>query len=186
MAKIFDYKFIIILGLSLIVYFLYREVELLNKRVSTLEMSSNNETDLMIEELELPPRPVSLTQPVLLVDSLLLPVSLNVLNEDEKVDVVQSEAHSEAQDIVQNIVNEDEKVDLVQVVVNEDNTNIEEYSNDNDQLIEMTKFDLDVLLKTKLVDLQNIAEKYDININNSNGKKKKKVDLANEIFKLNI
>ena len=40
MSKIFDYKFLIILGLSLVVYFLYREVEFLNKRVAKLETNT--------------------------------------------------------------------------------------------------------------------------------------------------
>ncbi len=40
MSKIFDYKFLIILGLSLVVYFLYREVEFLNKRVAKLETNA--------------------------------------------------------------------------------------------------------------------------------------------------
>jgi len=35
--KLFDYKFLLTLGLCLIVYFLYREVDILTKRVSVLE-----------------------------------------------------------------------------------------------------------------------------------------------------
>ena len=40
--KFFDYKFMLILGLSMVVYFIYREIEQINKRVSSLENNSMN------------------------------------------------------------------------------------------------------------------------------------------------
>ena len=45
--KIFDYKFIIILSLSLVVYFLYREIEQLTKRMNAFE----NKKQLKKEQL---------------------------------------------------------------------------------------------------------------------------------------
>ncbi len=42
MAKVFDYKLLIMLGLSVVVYFLYREIEQLNKRLAEIEKSSGN------------------------------------------------------------------------------------------------------------------------------------------------
>ena len=36
--KFFDYKFLILLGLTLVVYFIYREVEYLRSKVDKLEI----------------------------------------------------------------------------------------------------------------------------------------------------
>ena len=72
--KIFDYKFLILLGLTLVVYFLYREVEILKKKVkkinnNTLENNNSNENNssndnLILKEksediiqIDLPPKP---------------------------------------------------------------------------------------------------------------------------------
>jgi hypothetical protein len=40
--KIFDYKFIILLGLTLVVYFIYREVEYLRSKINKIEKDINN------------------------------------------------------------------------------------------------------------------------------------------------
>ena len=53
--KIFDYKFIIILSLSLVVYFLYREIEQLSKRMNAFENKKQLNIDSVLE-LPLPPR----------------------------------------------------------------------------------------------------------------------------------
>ena len=62
----FDYKFIILLGLTLVVYFLYKELEFLRGRIDKIEHQnklSNNEVAPKIEEnkpvLALPPKPAS-------------------------------------------------------------------------------------------------------------------------------
>jgi len=54
--KFFDYKFLILLGLTLVVYFLYREVEVLKKKVKKLDnnliennLNKNSEDVLQIE-----------------------------------------------------------------------------------------------------------------------------------------
>ena len=65
--KFIDYKFIIVLGLSIAVYFLYREIEQLNKRLHTLENKKmleldNNEPDML---LELPPSPINQRSPAI-------------------------------------------------------------------------------------------------------------------------
>ena len=46
--KIFDYKFIIILSLSLVVYFLYREIEQLTKRMNAFENKKQFIIDIQI------------------------------------------------------------------------------------------------------------------------------------------
>ena len=57
MSKIFDYKFLIILGLSLVVYFLYREVDFLNKRVAKLETNTIAIDKPKPQMIDLPPPP---------------------------------------------------------------------------------------------------------------------------------
>ena len=45
MKKFFDYKFLLLLCLSLIVYFLHREIEFMNKRLHKIEKNFNNLLD---------------------------------------------------------------------------------------------------------------------------------------------
>ena len=56
--KFFDYKFLILLGLSLVVYFIYREVEYLNTKVYKLEkdikLLSDNTTNSTTSKAQLP------------------------------------------------------------------------------------------------------------------------------------
>ena len=64
--KFFDYKFLILLGLTLVVYFLYREVEVLKKKIKKLDNNliennlnkkSNNDSNNDVLQIELPPNP---------------------------------------------------------------------------------------------------------------------------------
>jgi hypothetical protein len=114
MIKLFDYKFLITLGLSLVVYFLYREVEQLNKRVSVLESKEhmqNNETPKKIKKLiDLPPPPI-----------------------DEIKTISQNNNNTEAVDIQMDSV-------IIVKTINENHDNqdnhsqtVEEYSNDNSE-----------------------------------------------------
>ncbi len=48
--KIFDYKFLILLGLSLVVYFIYREVEYLRAKVDKLEKEVKAKSDNLITD----------------------------------------------------------------------------------------------------------------------------------------
>jgi len=62
--KIFDYKFIILLGLTLVVYFLYKELEFLRGKIDKIEqMVKTTEITTNLEEhkplLALPPKPPS-------------------------------------------------------------------------------------------------------------------------------
>ena len=50
--KFFDCKFILVLGLSMVVYLIYREVERLIKRVTKLEQRLNRDEPMKIEPLE--------------------------------------------------------------------------------------------------------------------------------------
>ncbi len=149
MPKLFDYKFLITLGLSLVVYFLYREVENLNKRVSQLEtkkIETNNNKKL----IDLPPPPPSQ-----------LPKSqneeLSKLDKDNNQDnnqdnnnqklvtkeVTQDNFNSSNSNnqvlVVPNNSNESTKKVEDEELVNGDETTVEEYSNEHiDHSIEHT------------------------------------------------
>ena len=56
--KFFDYKFILLVSLTMIVYFMYREIEHLNKRVLNLENNSNKVSVPLVNSLPLPLPPV--------------------------------------------------------------------------------------------------------------------------------
>jgi len=56
--KFFDYKFILLVSLTMIVYFMYREIDHLNKRVLNLENNSNKVSAPLVNSLPLPLPPV--------------------------------------------------------------------------------------------------------------------------------
>ncbi len=203
MARIFDYKFVIILGLSLIVYFLYREVEQLNKRVCALE--SND-----IEQLDQCEQPK-------------IDMEVVVINKDNMVEEYSNDTHTTStsntniysHDILNTNTNDIESVGIesiinmvkdepVQLVAQESmptELNNEKTTNDViDEIISISKSpspspkeddiilgtnenNLENLMKLKLSELQYMATNMGINLNVENGKKKKtKTELANEIL----
>ncbi len=171
MPKIFDYKFLIMLGLSLVVYFLYTEVETLNKRVSKLELNNAQlEVAMPKKQIALPPPPTESDE----VDNSEETVE-EYSNEETPVQVyshdkLDSNDHDHDTQLVESVINmvKEEPEDEVQIV--KKTTETPEL-----QTVEQ-------LLKLKLDELQAKATELSIDINNENGKKKRKVDLANEIF----
>ena len=214
MTKIFDYKFLIIIGLSLIIYFLYREVENLNKRVAKIETQNNSEIAMNSnthEMIELPPPPeLSSVSSSESWDNAVVPYKININNMNDMNDM--NDMNNEimqtiTKSIIQSI-NEEDVLDLNGSVEEEySNENIQSneqiYShdgmdsntNDNvdtllvDSIVNMVEPVIEVietvenLLKHKLDELQEIASKMGISIN-INGKRKKKADLANEIYNM--
>ena len=63
--KFFDYKFILVLALSMVVYFIYREVEQINKRLTKLEHNYNKSmiTPIPVDKPTTPPLPLPLPLP---------------------------------------------------------------------------------------------------------------------------
>ncbi len=170
MPKIFDYKFLIILGLSLVVYFLYTEVETLNKRISKLELNNAQiEVTIPKKKIELPPPPTE-----------------SESSEEETVEEYSNEetpVQVYSHDKLDSNTNEhDHDTPLVESVINMvENAPKSEEKQEEVQLVKDTQT-VEQLLKLKLDELQAKATELDIDINNENGKKKKKSDLANEIF----
>jgi len=68
--KFFDYKFLILLGLTLVVYFIYREVEFLRSKVNKIE-TELNQKKLTTESIPVAPKMLeSVTKPVLQLPSI--------------------------------------------------------------------------------------------------------------------
>ena len=113
--KIFDYKFLILFGLSLVVYFIYREVEYLRTKVDKLEKQINNKSENLLADktsnqnmleqnnliqqtkslpnkpvLALPKPPEQVLQNENIINTGSLEISLNVIN--DKTDNVLSKS----------------------------------------------------------------------------------------------
>ncbi len=208
MARIFDYKFVIILGLSLIVYFLYREVEHLNYRVKALECDSNNmnveKIDNVMEEIPLPPRQ---------------DIEIVLVNNDNMVEEYSNEIHNStstssseeiniySHDILNTNTNENDSIGIESIINMAQDENVVNTNDIIDQIISAKNSpvspkedivvleskennlendlenDLGNLMKLKLTELQYMATNMGINITVGDTKKKKtKSELANEIF----
>lgn len=190
--KIFDYKFILIIILTLLIYFLYRKIELLEKNVNQL---NNINTNIKKEIIQLP-----------------LPNLEQFDNNNEQLEQV------DEQYIQQNLENNNEieqysednnsehhsnEEQYSEVYSNDQTDDLQIYSNDNDEdhhssILEETVHEennvdnsqedtLSELLKNnKLPELQEIAEQKNISIYRENSSKKKtKLELANDIVAKN-
>jgi hypothetical protein len=215
MSKVFDYKLIMMLGLSIVVYFLYREIEHLNKRLAEVEKSTqtidlvpikqektNDATEInTVEQVHNSLNEMNKHNTIeeysnelyshdkldtntnehdpLMVDSI-----INMIKDDKKEQIENNENQAENQDDNhknQEIQEDDHnnKVDIQDVPVTMTNEHLI-VSDVNDEVKE--SYALEYLNKCKLDELHVIANKINININLENGKKKKKADLAKEIF----
>ena len=205
MARIFDYKFVIILGLSLIVYFLYREVEHLNHRVTALESDSNNVNvenieNSMMEEIPLPLPPKQNVEIVLVNNDNMVEEYSNEIHQTSS-SATSEELNIYSHDVLNTNTNEMDSIGIESIInmAQEDNININ--TNDIiDQIIsaknspaspkeeeivslESKENNLENLMKLKLTELQYMATNMNISITVGDTKKKKtKSELANEIF----
>ena len=90
--KFFDYKFILVLALSMVVYFVYREVEQINKRVTTLENNYNKNTinspatSDIIKKQDMLPLPLPLPpSPKVSNETINVPISTNIIQHEEQI-----------------------------------------------------------------------------------------------------
>ena len=202
--KFFDSKFIIILGLSVIVYFLYREVESLNKRITRIESTQNGSPVTLSLPLPLPEddndiKVITIQDNVntdntveeysndiysndmgnsntIEQDTLMLDSLVNMTNNDYKIQTETSEEDDGEED-----VDEDDKnsVKSHTSVVNEVNTSPVNFEN---KQTSDKKNDISNLLKNKLNELQELAQTNNISIIvEGTNKKKTKQQLAEDI-----
>ena len=223
--KLFDYKFLILLGLTLVVYFMYRELIDVKKRIKEIEAKkenvieektpSNNLVDFQIplpkkpelknndfldlkEEISKPKEDIPslnhnmvesseseqleehLVEQIAIysndnendkTNSYSLGESSELISEDDNIDLPEVEEEKELDEKKKIILVEsegDDKIDLF--IENKDEVKINELTNSE-------------FLKYKLNELQCFAEEYKIDIKNNDkkGKKKTKVELANDL-----
>ena len=206
MTKFLDYKFILMLFLSLVVYFLYREIESISKRLSNIEKGTlNNNQALTYKEIEnhIIEQLNSQEQNNLALDTQHVEQHLeNVLeSEDEIVNENKELVYEEDVQDMNESDNEEENINFndntMEEFSNEVTEEVQIYSNDNEEenhtsvmesLEDMTKNvditpDVDTLLKNKLKELQEIAKTMDISITREGSNKKKtKLQLAQDII----
>lgn len=205
MTKFLDYKFILMLFLSLVVYFLYREIESISKRLSNIEKGTlNNNQALTYKEIEnhIIEQLNSQEQNNLALDTQHVEQHLeNVLeSEDEIVNENEELVYEEDVQDMNESDNEEENINFndntMEEFSNEVTEEVQIYSNDNEDdnhtsviesLEDMTRLDnqdtVDSLLKNKLKELQEMAEDYNIPLNQGDSSKRKtKLQLAQEII----
>ncbi len=219
MAKVFDYKLLIMLGLSVVVYFLYREIEQLNKRLAEIEKSSGNlKINKTPPKILAPPEPEQKTPQKETTNEKTPEINDGITveeysNHDDNIyshDKLDTNTNENDTVMIESITNMTQQVEQpvkqvielvepveqheqviepviepiieqieqpVEPVIEQEKTGEIEEQND---LIIITS--VEMLCKKKLDELYELAKKYDLNINTDSGKKKKKADLANEIF----
>ncbi len=244
----FDYKLIMMLGLSIVVYFLYREIEHLNKRVAELEKSNIND----INDINAKPLKKDTDKTINQINNSIEDMENNTntieeySNELEKIyshDKMDSNTNEHDSLMVEsliNMINVDNQNDDIEHKLTEHNSEEEkehhhspspsqshhspsqslhspsqsqqspkspqvctpnkeceqkhesdlehETELENEAELEQNsvkKYTLEELSKLKLDELQNIASEKGISLVNDAGKRKKKADLAQEIFNQN-
>jgi hypothetical protein len=164
MVRIFDYKFVIILGISIIVYFLYREVEQLQKRVCSIENSLNSTESSEISLLDLPPPPEAIE------------LSEKHTTVEEYSNDSESTVNIYSHDVLNTNTNENDSVGVVSIINMVADTGVETPK-------EPVENNLENLLKKKLSELQDMATNLGISTIVDNSKKRKtKAELANDIL----
>lgn len=227
--KLFDYKFIVLIGLTLTVYFLYKELNSIKNRVKYIE----NKNDVLLKTLEnrevatesnnviaheniqIPnfnelsqisnvmqnltreQIDINLGGNEIVVKSQLSPISENenIILPNDSCSLTEIEESELQETTIENDMNEEDAVEIYSNDnVNEINTSISSsesniYEQNNIELLEkklseddIEKFQPSTLLKNnKLAELQDLAESLKIDLK-IEGKKKTKLQLANEIF----
>jgi hypothetical protein len=206
MIKLFDFKFLILLGLTLIVYFIYREVEHQRVRINECE---NKIAKLLSQEplpkqnqlinydgtIQLPPPPQQEQQLESSVSSPVLSPSSPVSSHNNNLSIALPEnIKQNIQDIIYDIEDSSTK----ETTISENEKHLEIYSNVEKLITESPstseiKSSLEnngvELLKLKLPELQKLAKNKDISLDkkvNGVSKKKTKQELVDEISKKNI
>jgi len=162
MIKLFDFKFLILLGLTLVVYFMYKEIDMQRERIQTIEESLKellykNIEDITSDddELSLPPVPEIIPIPEKMGIKIELPNKIlynkdnknNKNNKNNEQDTVLKTQSEES-------LKKDDKLDT-------DNKHLEIYSNDNENAQETSISDSLIKQKTNVnvnIDLDSSSE----------------------------
>lgn len=141
--KFFDYKFLILLGLTLVVYFLYREVEVIKNKLKKYDLledkkgknDTENEGDDNLLQIELPPNPddnkveVDMEESKLVQENVQKVINIPLkLGTDSKKEVMDN---TELNDENNNLTSSNSEVDVN--VYSNTSEKLEIYSNDDEE-----------------------------------------------------
>lgn len=180
--KIFDYKFFIMLVLTLVTYFIYRELDDLKEKYKKLsdkldKLENNKEIEHNIKpdlQLELPPSPKNLEKEKLShEDEKLDEKEKNDLQTGENIDTYSNdnEKNNYTPKNDENIENSSEKTNDINLYENKDEYDYEDldiYSNDNDDKERKESFELGSDLDEEIINYNDpirakVIENNDIN-----------------------
>jgi len=180
--KIFDYKFIFILGIIFVLYFINKDISDLIKKVDILE-ENNSIQNIRIENLN---------NKINLINNLssnnISPIIIKKNNEDTHIAIYSNDNDSYTQN--SNIVELLSKTDDSEIKSIKSNKSIKSIkSNISYKINNNFNYDEKNLIKLKLTELQQLANNLNISIDkniNGNNKNKTKQELINNILEKNI
>ena len=147
----FGFNLILFLGISVSLYFIYKELEVLRKKIYSIEMKllQNNDTELSVTNE--------------LLKGNIMEIFSN--NSDNKENSVLSQSLN-----FKKFINEEQKEDIKEISKHSENLNNV-----------LQNINLNNLVKKNKPEIINIAEKLKISINNDKGKPKTKAQLLADI-----
>ena len=190
----FNAQFIIIIGIIIIIYFLYKEINLLHKKINRLELDilNNNLISNTIPKNTIPSNTIPSNKKIIYLET------NNILSSSEHIEIYSNDDETSSSIIVEEItmneitnnimVNEEtvneETVNnetINEEIVNNEKVNEEIVNNEtvNEEIITINNYD-----KMKVNDLKKIAKDNNINLYKNDGKLKNKKELIENILNL--
>jgi hypothetical protein len=182
----FNAQFIIIIGIIIIIYFLYKEINLLHKKINRLELdvlNNNLISNNIIPSNIIPSNTIpSNIIPSNTIPSNTIPINKNIIymetnnisSSSEHIEIYSNDDENLSSIPVEETVNNDIKIN--EETVNEETVNEETVNND---IITINNYD-----KMKVNDLKKIAKDNKINLYKNDGKLKNKKELIENILNL--
>jgi hypothetical protein len=172
--KIFDYKFLFILIIIFVLYFMYQDMNDLIIRMETLEFKLNQHLNDIYNKINL----ININSPFFNLENK-NPIIIKHDIKQNPIDIFSNDTKSQTHSLnnTYNIqsIKSDEQEEILK------DNNLSEINTLNNS------YDEKDLIKLKLINLQDIARKFNISINkDTNGKYKTKQELINNILEKNI
>jgi len=183
--RIFDYKFIFILGIIFVLYFINKDISDLIKKINILE-ENNSIQNIRIENLN---NKINLINN--LTSNNIPPIIIKKNKEDAHIAIYSNDNDSYTQNSnIAEILSKSDESEIKSIKSNKSNKSITSIkSNISYKINNNFNYDEKNLIKLKLTELQQIANKLNINIDkniNGNYKNKTKQELINNILEKNI
>jgi len=182
----FNAQFIIIIGIIIIIYFLYKEINLLHKKINRLELdvlnnnliSNNIIPSNIIPSNTIPSNTIPINKNIIYMET------NNISSSSEHIEIYSNDDENLSSIPVEETVNNDIKINEETVneeTVNEETVNEETVNEEtvNNDIITINNYD-----KMKVNDLKKIAKDNKINLYKNDGKLKNKKELIENILNL--